>query len=156
LLLLIVSSPQNSLCEVPHRLPQPGPACHYVRETLKTSTVHTNSIHFRPPSRHPRQRGGNANFCTPLRHDDLLLILSLNVNFGRVWLEVRLNKEMSPPKGGLRLNVLAAGMEMLGLGTDQLIGWGYIDLTPLLLGTWEEVWENDSEQRKDCGDGHQL
>ena len=123
---------------------------------MKTSTVHTDSIHFRPPSRRPRQRGGNANCCTPLRHDDLLLILSLNVDFGRVRLEMRLNKEMAPPKGGLRLNLLAAGMEMLGLGTDWLIGWGYIDLTPLLLGTWEEAWENDSEQRKDCGDGHQL
>jgi hypothetical protein len=64
---------------------------------------------------------------------------SIHVNFGRVRLEVRLNKEMYPPKGGLRCNMSATGMEMLRLGTDRLIGWGCVDLTPLLLGTWE--WE---------------
>ena len=71
--------------------------------------------------------------------------MSLNVDFGRVRLrlEVRLNEEMAPPKGGLRRNLSAAEMEMLGLGMDWLIGQGYVDLTPLLLGTWEEVWEND-------------
>jgi hypothetical protein len=42
-------------------------------------------------------------------------------------------------------------MEMIGLGTDRLIGWGCVDLTPLLLGTWEEVWENGSEQHEDGG-----
>ena len=52
---------------------------------------------------------------------------------------MRLNEEMAPPKGGLGRNVSAAAMEMLGLGTDRLIGRGCIDLTPLLLGTWEEV-----------------
>jgi len=35
-------------------------------------------------------------------------------------------------------NVSAAGMEMLGLGTDRLIRRGCVNLTPLLLGTWEQ------------------
>ena len=35
-------------------------------------------------------------------------------------------------------NVLAAGMEMLGLGTDRLIRRGCVNLTPLLLETWEQ------------------
>jgi hypothetical protein len=35
-------------------------------------------------------------------------------------------------------------MEMLGLGTDRLIGKGYVDLMPLLLGVWEEEWEKDN------------
>ncbi len=69
-------------------------------------------------------------------------------------LEVRLNKEMAPPKGGLRRNVSATGMEMLGLGKNLLIGWGCANLMPLLLGTWEEVWKNDREQRKDGSNGH--
>ncbi len=64
--------------------------------------------------------GGNTNFRTPLCKDNLLL--SLNINFGRVRLELRLNEEMAPPKGGLRRNVSATGMEMLGLGTDRLVG----------------------------------
>ena len=71
--------------------------------------------------------------------------MSLNVDFGRVRLrlEVHLNEEMAPPKGGLRRNVSAAEMEVPGLGMDWLIGQGYLDLTLLLLGMWEEVWEND-------------
>jgi hypothetical protein len=32
-------------------------------------------------------------------------------------------------------NVSATGMEMLGLGTDRLIGWGCVKLTLLLLET---------------------
>ena len=93
--------------------------------------------------RGPWRGGGNTNFPTPLRKEDLLL--SLNVDFGRVRLEVRINEKMSPPKRGLRRNVSAAGMEILGLGTDWLIGQeGCVDLTSLLLGMWEEVWwEND-------------
>jgi microsomal dipeptidase-like Zn-dependent dipeptidase len=35
-------------------------------------------------------------------------------------------------------NVSAAGMEMLGLGTDWLGGRGCVNQTPLLLGTWEQ------------------
>jgi hypothetical protein len=42
--------------------------------------------------------GGNADFRTPLRKDNLLL-LSLNVDFSRVRLEVLLNEEMAPSKG---------------------------------------------------------
>jgi hypothetical protein len=53
----------------------------------------------------------------------------------------------APTKGGLKCNVLAAGVERLGRGTNRLIGRGCVDLTPLLLGTWEEVWEKDSEHR---------
>jgi hypothetical protein len=47
---------------------------------------------------------------------------SIHVNFGRVRLKVRLKEEMYPPKGGLRCNVSATGMEMLGLGTDRRSG----------------------------------
>ena len=79
---------------------------------------------------------------------------SIHIYFGRVRLEVRLNEEMYPPKRGLRCNVSATGMEMLGLGTDRLIGQGCVDLMPLLLGTWEKVWENNSEQGGDGGGGH--
>ena len=42
--------------------------------------------------------GGNADFRTPLRKDNLLL-LSLNVDFSRVRLEVLLNEEIAPSKG---------------------------------------------------------
>ncbi len=98
--------------------------------------------------------GQRPTSASPCAKDDLLL--SLNVDLGRVWLEVHLNKEMAPPKGGLRCNMLAAEMEMLGMGIDRLIRRGCIDLTPLLLGMWEEVWvwENDSKQREDGGNGH--
>jgi len=70
--------------------------------------------------RRPQLRGGNADFRISLRKDDLLL--SLNVDFSRVRLEVRLNKEMALPKRGIRRNVSATGMEMLELDTDWLIG----------------------------------
>jgi hypothetical protein len=101
-----------------------------------------NSILSSPPLRWPQQRGGNAGFHIPLCKDDLLL--SLNIHFVKVWLEVCFNEEMAPPKGGLRRNMSAVGMKMLGVSTNRLIGWGWVDLMPLLLGTWEEVWKNDS------------
>ena len=86
----------------------------------------------------------------------------------RVALEIRLDEEMSSAEsllvgGALSTAVGAAasvtsvvgmgkqvqdvshmGMEMLGLGTDRLIGRGYVDLMPLLLGLWEECWEEES------------
>ncbi|KAL3772017.1 hypothetical protein ACHAWU_008039 [Discostella pseudostelligera] len=91
----------------------------------------------------------------------------------RVALEIRLDEEMTPTEsllvsGALSTAVGAAasvtsvvgmgkqvqdvshmGMEMLGLGTDRLIGRGYVDLMPLLLGLWEECWEESSGGQQD-------
>ncbi len=103
------------------------------------------------------------SFRVPLRKDDLYP--STKIDFCTVRLEVRLDEEMSGAEsilvggalstavgaaaagasvvgmGGLTRDASTAGMEMLGLGTDRLIGRGYVDLSPLLLGGWEEVWE---------------
>ena len=119
--------------------------------------------------------GNSADFRIPLRKDDLLP--SLEADYGQVRLEVRLDEEMAPTEavlvsgalstalgaaaagasvvgmGGLTRDASAAGMEMLGLGTDRLIGRGFVDLTSLLLGVWEEVWENDVERSRGGGDG---
>ena len=114
--------------------PGPPPPCHYIRETFKASSVHDDSILFWLPLR-PRQPRRPGAKPTSARMTSSCP--SIHVNFGRVRLEVRLNEEMYPPKGGLRCNVSATRMEMLGLGKDRLIGWGCINLTPLLLGTWE-------------------
>ncbi|KAL7428323.1 hypothetical protein ACHAXH_001561 [Discostella pseudostelligera] len=91
----------------------------------------------------------------------------------RVALEIRLDEEMTPTEsllvsGALSTAVGAAasvtsvvgmgkqvqdvshmGMEMLGLGTDRLIGRGYVDLMPLLLGLWEECWEESGGGKQD-------
>ncbi|KAL3821902.1 hypothetical protein ACHAXA_008436 [Cyclostephanos tholiformis] len=128
--------------------------------------------------------GGMRNALRlPLRKDDLSPPPpSMNVDHDIVRLEVRLDEEMSPAEsilvggalstavgaaaagasvvgmGCLARDASNAGMEMLGLGTDRLIGRGYVDLTPLLLGAWEEVWERggwggDDDDEGGDGDG---
>ena len=114
----------------------PPPPCHYIRETFKASSVHDDSILFWLPlrPRQPRRQGAKPTSARMTSSCP-----SIHINFGRVRLEVRLNEEMYPPNRGLRCNVSATRMEMLGLGTDRLMGRGCGDLPPLLLGTWE--WE---------------
>eukprot|EP00579_Thalassiosira_antarctica_P010473 CAMPEP_0201912938 /NCGR_PEP_ID=MMETSP0903-20130614/3476_1 /ASSEMBLY_ACC=CAM_ASM_000552 /TAXON_ID=420261 /ORGANISM="Thalassiosira antarctica, Strain CCMP982" /LENGTH=693 /DNA_ID=CAMNT_0048448001 /DNA_START=123 /DNA_END=2201 /DNA_ORIENTATION=+ len=112
-----------------------------------------------------------SSFHIPLQKDDLLP--ALHTDGGKVTLEVRLDEEMAPTEsllvgGALSTAVGAAtaatsvvgmgrqaqtvsnmGMEMLGLGTDRLIGRGCVDLMPLLLGLWEESWEQKQQLQEE-------
>lgn len=113
--------------------------------------------------------GSSSTFHLPLKKDDFSSsAIHGNDSDGsgmKVALEIRLDEEMTPTEsllvgGALSKAVGAAasvtsvvgmgkqvqdvshmGMELLGLGADRLIGRGYVDLTPLLLGLWEECWE---------------
>ena len=106
----------------------------------------------------------SSNFHIPLQKDDLLP--TLQTDGGRVGLEIRLDEEMAPTEsllvGGAlssAVNVASVassvvgmgkqtkqvsdfGREMLGLSSDRLIGKGYVDLMPLLVGLLEDDWED--------------
>lgn len=132
---------------------------------------------FSPTAR--RNNGGHDNenvssFHIPLKKDDFLP--TLRTDGGKVGLEIRLDEEMAATEsllvggalstavgaataatsvvglGGHAQNVSNMGMEMLGLSTDRLIGRGYVDLMPLLLGLWEESWDqSDSKSNSSHG-----
>ena len=156
----------------------PQPPHHYAKEQFKTSTVHNDSnpiwgnahSSFLDSNHSSNNKEGNSSedrstFHIPLQKDDLFP--TLQIDGGKIGLEVRLDEEMAPTEsllvGGALSTALGAataatsvvgmgrqaqnvsnGMEMLGLGTDRLIGRGYVDLMPLLLGLWEESLEHDN------------
>lgn len=122
-------------------------------------------------SHHDATSQNTSTFRIPLRKDDMHP--SLQSDGARIALEIRLDEEMAPTEsilvGGALSHAVGAaaaatslvpvvgrsvgeqahrgatvGMEMLGLGTDRLIGKGYVDLMPLLLGVWEEEWEKEN------------
>jgi hypothetical protein len=159
------------------RPPGPVPPRHYARDTYKTTTVQNDSNPIWEEHDVSGGGLGPADasfpshfFRVPLRKDDLFP--STKIDFATVRLEVRLDEEMSGAEsilvggalstavgaaaagasvvgmGGLTRDASHAGMEMLGLGTDRLIGRGYVDLTPLLLGAWDEVWEQSGGKRE--------
>eukprot|EP00581_Thalassiosira_minuscula_P001305 CAMPEP_0183743920 /NCGR_PEP_ID=MMETSP0737-20130205/65467_1 /TAXON_ID=385413 /ORGANISM="Thalassiosira miniscula, Strain CCMP1093" /LENGTH=755 /DNA_ID=CAMNT_0025979553 /DNA_START=91 /DNA_END=2354 /DNA_ORIENTATION=- len=156
----------------------PSPPNHYAKEVFKSSTVHNDSnpiwggAHVNNTSHHSDESNENkSSFQIPLRKDDLLP--ALRMDGGKVGLEVRLDEEMAPTEsllvggalstavgaataatsvvgmGRQAQNVSNMGMEMLGLGTDRLIGRGYVDLMPLLLGLWEESWKQKQQHDED-------
>ncbi len=112
-----------------------------------------------------RSNNNSSNFHIPLHKDDLLP--TLQTDGGQISLEIRLDEEMAPTEsllvGGAltsAVNVASVatsmvgmgkqtrevsnmGREMLGLGSDRLIGRGVVDLMPLLVGLWEDDWEKD-------------
>lgn len=150
------------------------PTCHhYAKEQFRTSVVHNDSNpiwgdahNFLDDNSHPEDSSSRSTFRIPLQKDDFFP--SLHTDGGRVALEVRFEEEMTPTEsllvGGAlssAVNVATAassivgvgkqtqhgaevGMELLGLGKDRLIGKGYVDVMPLLLGLWEEDWEKES------------
>jgi len=107
-----------------------------------------------------------SNFHIPLQKDDMLP--TLHTDGGRICLEIRLDEEMAPTESLLvdgalssAVNVASVatsmvgmgkqtkevsnfGRELLGLGSDRLIGKGYVDLMPLLVGMWEDDWDVSS------------
>jgi len=109
-----------------------------------------------------------SSFHIPLQKDDLYP--TLHKDGGHVSLEVRLEEDMTAAEslivGGALSNAVSAasamastipkvgqhvgqrtrmgaeaGMELLGLGKDRLIGRGFVDLMSLLLGFWEDDFE---------------
>ena len=146
-----------------------SPPIHYAREVYKSSTVHhdSNPIWI---DKHDTSSSSSSLFRIPLRKVDLLP--NLTVDGGIVKLEVRLDEEMAGAEsllvkgalstavgvattatsvvglGNFTKDASTAGMEMVGLSTDRLIGRGYVDLMPLLLGSWEEIWEQQQQQEE--------
>jgi hypothetical protein len=98
------------------------------------------------------------NFTLPLHKDDLLP--SLSADGGRIALEILTEEEMAAPESLMMGGVSTAtslvpvvgkhigtkGAEMLGLSSDRLIGRGYVDLMPLLLGVWEEEFDKENKE----------
>ncbi|KAL7472130.1 hypothetical protein ACHAXS_012466 [Conticribra weissflogii] len=127
--------------------------------STNSNTHHTDSQHS---SEH------KSSFHIPLQKDDLYP--TLHQDGGHVSLEIRIEEDMTAAEslivGGALSNAVSAasamastipkvgqhvgqrtrigaeaGMELLGLGKDRLIGRGFVDLMPLLLGFWEEDFE---------------
>ena len=153
------------------RMPSPH---HYAKEEFKSSTVPNDSNPiFTNHSSTDNADDGNDNsniqsshFHIPLQKDDLLP--TLQTDGGRVGLEIRLDEEMARTEsllvgGALSSAVNVASVassvvgmgkqtkqvsdfarEMTGLSSDRLIGRGYVDLMPLLIGLWEDEWDVSS------------
>lgn len=147
---------------------------HYAKEEFKSSTVPNDSNPiFTNHSSTDNADDGNDNsniqsshFHIPLQKDDLLP--TLQTDGGRVGLEIRLDEEMARTEsllvgGALSSAVNVASVatsvvgmgkqtkqvsdfarEMTGLSSDRLIGRGYVDLMPLLVGLWEDEWDVSS------------
>lgn len=144
---------------------------HYAKEEFKSSTVHNDSNPIWGSDQFNLQNSENqsssSTFHIPLQKDDFLPTL-LN-DGGKVSLEIRIDEEMTGAEslivgsalstvvgtataatsvvglGHHTQNVSNMGREMMGLSTDRLIGKGYVDLMPLLLGLWEESWEQGQQ-----------
>ena len=144
----------------------PPPPNHYGRHEYRSSVAHNDSNPIWSD-----ESSSNNNFSIPLRKDELYP--KLQSDGCRIALEVRLEEEMAQAEslmvGGVLSNAVGAaaaatslvpvvgktlgehgksgaraGMEMMGLGTDRLIGRGYIDLMPLLMGIWEEEFDKEN------------
>jgi len=149
-----------------------SPPIHYARDIYKTSTVHhdSNPIWI-DKYNDSSSSSSSSSFRIPLRKVDLLP--NLTVDGGIVKLEIRLDEEMTGAEsllvkgalstavgvattatsvvglGNFTKDASSAGMEMVGLSTDRLIGRGIVDLMPLLLGSWEEIWEQQQQQQEE-------
>jgi len=147
---------------------------HYAKEVFKSSTVPNDcnpvwgdsSNNSNASNHNSNDNNNQSNFHIPLHKDDLLP--TLQTDGGKISLEVRLDEEMAPTEsllvGGAltsAVNVASVatsmvgmgkqtkevsnlGREMLGLGSDRLVGKGFVDLMPLLVGLWEDDWEDVS------------
>jgi len=115
---------------------------------------------------HNSNQNNNNNFHIPLYKNDLLP--TLQTDGAKITLDIRLDEQMTQAEsllvdGALSSAVTVAsvatsmvgmgqqtkvvsniGREMLGLGSDRLIGRGVVDLMPLLVGLWEEDWEENN------------
>eukprot|EP00577_Skeletonema_sp_RCC1716_P005818 CAMPEP_0113378370 /NCGR_PEP_ID=MMETSP0013_2-20120614/3661_1 /TAXON_ID=2843 ORGANISM="Skeletonema costatum, Strain 1716" /NCGR_SAMPLE_ID=MMETSP0013_2 /ASSEMBLY_ACC=CAM_ASM_000158 /LENGTH=766 /DNA_ID=CAMNT_0000260583 /DNA_START=181 /DNA_END=2482 /DNA_ORIENTATION=- /assembly_acc=CAM_ASM_000158 len=147
---------------------------HYAKEVFKSSTVPNDcnpvwgdsSNNSNASNHNSNDNNNQSNFHIPLHKDDLLP--TLQTDGGKISLEVRLDEEMAPTEsllvGGAltsAVNVASVatsmvgmgkqtkevsnlGREMLGLGSDRMLGLGFVDLMPLLVGLWEDDWEDVS------------
>eukprot|EP00986_Skeletonema_menzelii_P021365 scaffold34286_cov251-Skeletonema_menzelii.AAC.1 len=127
-------------------------------DTSNNDSTHHNS--------NQNNNNNNNNFHIPLYKNDLLP--TLQTDGAKITLDIRLDEQMTQAEsllvdGALSSAVTVAsvatsmvgmgqqtkvvsniGREMLGLGSDRLIGRGDVDLMPLLVGLWEEDWEENN------------
>jgi len=137
--------------------------------------THFDSTHHSNASNENNQHSttSSSSFHIPLQKNDLLP--TTHIDGTSVHLEIRLDEEMTSTEsllvgGALSTAMTAAtaatsvvgmgrqtknvgnmGMELLGLGSDRLIGRGYVDLMPLLLGLWEDSWEEVQDEKENYG-----
>ena len=129
-----------------------------------TSTANTNSNNNNNTT--DSNNTNQSNFQIPLHKDDLLP--THQTDGAKIKLQIRLDEEMAPTESLLVNGALSSavnvasvatsvvgmgrqtkevsnmGREILGLGSDRLIGRGVVDLMPLLVGMWEEEWDGGS------------
>ena len=144
----------------------PDPPHHYSSLQFRSSTVgcDSNPIWGDAVTTNSGTDGSRGSFNIPLRKDNLYP--ALHFDGGRVGLEVRLDEEMAQAEqllvsgalstavgagvaasglvglGKQTQDVSDASRQMLGLSADRLIGRGFVDLMPLLIGLWDEDWDN--------------
>lgn len=152
----------------------PPPPNHYGKHEYRSSVVHNDNNPIW------ENDATGSNFKIPLRKDDLYP--KLQTDGCKVALEIRLDEEMAQAEslmvGGVLSHAVGAaaaatslvpvvgkslgergqkgahaGMEMMGLGTDRLIGKGYVDLMPLLMGVWEEEFDRENRDLNSEEDG---
>jgi hypothetical protein len=158
------TNPHSTMLLLPH---------HYAKEEFKSTVVPNDcnpvwgdTSKNNNNNLHDGNNNNQSNFQIPLQKDDLLP--TFQTDGGRIGLEIRLDEEMAPTESLLvdgalssAVNVASVatsmvgmgkqtkevsnyGREMLGLGSDRLIGKGYVDLMPLLVGLWEDDWDVSS------------
>jgi hypothetical protein len=160
-----LKKPSSMPVQTPPAPTGPPPPNYFGRHEYRSSVVHNDNNPIW------ENDANGSNFKIPLCKDDLYP--KLQTDGCRVALEIRLDEEMAQAEslmvGGVLSHAVGiaagatslvpvvgkslgehgqkgaqAGLQNLGLGTDRLIGKGYIDLMPLLMGVWEEEFDKEN------------